>query len=155
MRERDRVIKEGSALPVELAQRLRHDLGRYIQFHRRWLSPDASATERWAAIDDDLSRTHRGPEGTLSAAQVWEPFRQILTGERPMMSGLQMDWRSNPRVADLVQVMEELCAWSLVCLPDLGSLEQLDIGEAGVARVSSLCNALQDEARAAGESIDG
>jgi hypothetical protein len=61
--------------PREVADRLRHDLGKAIVLSRRWLADGASEAELRAALRDDLLRTRRGPDGVVSAFEVWAARR--------------------------------------------------------------------------------
>ena len=59
---------------VELAGRLKHDLGKYVALQQRWVEESASFEERSAALLADLLSTRRGPEGTEDAVEVWRRF---------------------------------------------------------------------------------
>lgn len=59
----------------EVADRLRHDLGKAIVLSRRWLADGASEAELQAALRDDVLRTRRGPDGVMSAFEVWAARR--------------------------------------------------------------------------------
>ena len=67
---------------LDLADRVRHDLGKYVTFSSRFLADDAPLAERRAALRDDLLRTRRGPAGEATAAEVWAGLRGEL-GEAP------------------------------------------------------------------------
>jgi hypothetical protein len=62
----------------EVAERVRHDLGKAVVFEASWLSPAASTGELRAALREDLLRTRRGPSGTASAAEIWSVLRASL-----------------------------------------------------------------------------
>lgn len=62
----------------DLADRVRHDLGKYVTFSTRFLPDDAPLAERREALRDDLLRTRRGPAGEATAAEVWAGLRGEL-----------------------------------------------------------------------------
>lgn len=69
--------------PREVADRLRHDLGKAIVLSRRWLADDASEQDLCAALRDDVLRTRRGPDGVVSAFDVWAARRGEVAAAFP------------------------------------------------------------------------
>ena len=69
---------EPDPTPRALADRLRHDLSRYLAFQSRCVESQADPGLLRDVLADDLLRTRRGPDGTLDAAQIWAPLRDSL-----------------------------------------------------------------------------
>lgn len=59
----------------EAANRVRHDLGKYVHLEARWLDHEASEEELREALAHDLCRTRRGPEGDESCVELWARLR--------------------------------------------------------------------------------
>ena len=59
----------------DLTARLKHDLGKYIAFQSRWLDGDSGVSDLRAALVADLLETHRGPDGSRSALEIWNQQR--------------------------------------------------------------------------------
>lgn len=107
---------EDLRLQAELAQRLKHDLGKYIRFRTGWVGPDASVDERRAALVADVHETRKGPDGSMDAQTVWrealeawgdpwpEASRQRLEHIRDAMGELEA--LGDLREADEAVVME-------------------------------------------------
>ncbi len=93
---------------LEHASRLKHDLGKYIAFQTRWLGPDASALDRQQALEADLLATRRGPEGTVSAVEVWQQARGGLFGTDALRDGLTVDLSDDAIVAHLDAQMAQV-----------------------------------------------
>lgn len=64
----------------EAAQRVRHDLGKYVHLEARWLGEDALEADYRDALHTDLLRTRRGPAGDLDCVAVWAGLRPSLEG---------------------------------------------------------------------------
>ena len=64
-----------SDLLLDAAARAKHDLGKYIAFQTRWLPEGASHQEWTDALQADLVKTRRGPDGAESAVAIWERIR--------------------------------------------------------------------------------
>lgn len=67
--------------PVEraiLAERIRHDLGKYVVFEVAFCGEDAPPAVLRDALRHDLLETQRGPDGTRSAAALWAGLRAEL-----------------------------------------------------------------------------
>ncbi len=62
----------------DAAERVRHDLGKYVVFEVAWLPPDAPAAALRDALRADLLSTRRGPAGVSSAPEVWRELRPGL-----------------------------------------------------------------------------
>ena len=62
----------------EAAQRVRHDLGKYVHLEARWLGEDADAGEYRDALRTDLLRTRRGPTGDEDCLSLWARLRPTV-----------------------------------------------------------------------------
>ena len=63
----------------EAAERVRHDLGKYVHLEARWLGEDADEAELRAALHNDLARTRRHPAGDEGCDVVWARLRPDVT----------------------------------------------------------------------------
>lgn len=59
----------------EAAERVRHDLGKYVHLEARWLGEDANEGELREALASDLLRTRRDPSGDQRCDEVWARLR--------------------------------------------------------------------------------
>lgn len=114
-------ISAGSMRSREAAQRVRHDLGKYVHLEARWLGEDADAAEYRDALRTDLLRTRRGPTGDEDCLTLWTRLRPTV---------LAFDLREVDdrvaRIGALLPLLDEL---------DLARLRQLareahELGEA-------------------------
>ena len=64
----------------EAAERVRHDLGKYVHLEARWLGEDANELELREALHNDLARTRRDPSGDEDCERVWARLRGDLAG---------------------------------------------------------------------------
>lgn len=62
----------------EAAERVRHDLGKYVHLEARWLDEDATTEELREALINDLRRTRRGPDGELDCCALWARLRPTV-----------------------------------------------------------------------------
>ncbi|MBM4392246.1 MAG: hypothetical protein FJ090_14090 [Deltaproteobacteria bacterium] len=62
----------------EAAERVRHDLGKYVHLEARWLDEDATTAELREALVNDLRRTRRGPDGEIDCCTLWERLRPAV-----------------------------------------------------------------------------
>lgn len=132
---------------VETVARLKHDLGKYVCFQARWLAPDASFDDVRAALEADLLATRRGPDGVVSAPDVWAGLRAPLVGAEPLPGGSVVDLSAHPELrridAAMVTVTEAVAALRADTLtPDLAA------GALAAARdVADACQKLVRELR--------
>ena len=92
----EQVPFSGSVADVlyEQVARLKHDLGKYVAFRSRWLAEDSDVAEIRSALSADLCETHRGPDGSRSAAEIWDAQRPALEPLLREAFGLDdPDWR--------------------------------------------------------------
>ena len=134
---------------TEVVARLKHDLGKYVAFQIRWLPPDASSTDRLAALQRDLLQTRSGPNGIVDAVTVWAEFEGLLTGAEPLPSGEVADLREEPSLRRIQHHMASLSDL-------LPALRGGTIADDGVTNgindalaVASACRDLQRRVRAA------
>ncbi len=59
----------------EAADRVRHDLGKYVHLEARWLDHEAPVEELREALAHDLLRTRRGPHGDEDCVRLWARLR--------------------------------------------------------------------------------
>ena len=79
----------------EQVARLKHDLGKYIAFQSRWLAEESDVAELRAALIADLCETHRGPDGSRSAVEIWDAQRTALEPILREAFGVDdPDWRA-------------------------------------------------------------
>ena len=99
---------------LEAAAAAKHDLGKYVAFRARWLSPEATEADWLEALRADVLHTRRSAEGSEDAPSLWNRLR-------PGLAGLEGD-------ADLSAVDEAVAALSrrLPALTD-GSLAGGDL----------------------------
>ncbi|MCB9758823.1 MAG: hypothetical protein H6739_03205 [Alphaproteobacteria bacterium] len=64
--------------PLQAAAKAKHDLGKYVCFQARWLSPDDPEAEWRDALRADVLETRRGPEGVEDAVALWARLRPPL-----------------------------------------------------------------------------
>ncbi len=95
---------------MDVALRLKHDLGKYLTLSLRWLPEQASPHERREALREALLETRRAVSGPMTAAQVWEPFHALLSGEAEADDGSRLALAADPDVALLSSLMEHLGA---------------------------------------------
>lgn len=62
----------------EAADRVRHDLGKYVHLEARWLGEDANEVELREALLNDLTRTRRDPSGDEGCEAVWARLRPYV-----------------------------------------------------------------------------
>jgi len=62
----------------EALRAVRHDLGKYVSFHLRWLPEGATDDELLDALRNDVVATRRGPAGTESAPAIWTRLRPTV-----------------------------------------------------------------------------
>lgn len=71
---------------LEAADRVRHDLGKYVAFSLRFLPEAPSDAELREALRDDLCRTRRDASGARDVGEVWADVRRSLPTEDPSFS---------------------------------------------------------------------
>jgi len=131
-----------------LAERLKHDLGKYVGLQARWLPPDAGLQERREALVQDVLQTRRGPEGNVGAREVWSPFEAVLLGHSALPGGGLVDLAGDPDVVTLRTRMDTLSA-----LRDEAAVHRLEAegvasAMAACADVATACRSLVRRARA-------
>lgn len=62
----------------DAAERVRHDVGKYVVFEVAWLPPDAGPAALRDALRSDLLATRRGPDGATGAVALWRALRPGL-----------------------------------------------------------------------------
>lgn len=127
------------------AARLKHDLGKYVAMQQRWLGPEPATDALREALTSDLLSTRRGPDGTLSAVEVWAEFRGALHGEAPLGDGSVVDLSDAPEVqridAGMAVVTEVVAA-----LQSEGGLDEAGV-QRGHQAASEVAEGCRDLAR--------
>lgn len=129
-----------------LLSRLKHDLGKYVAFQQRWLGDDPDPTELLDALRADLLATRRGPEGEVSAVDVWGAARPALLGERPV-DGIHVDLRHDADVVELTAQVSELESWMPELRGDAPSAACLERCRALALNIADACRRLERRAR--------
>jgi len=83
---------------LEVLEDLHHDLGKYICFESRFVEENASNVELRTALCTDVFETRRGPDGVLTAWQVWERLRPPELADREEIRTIE---RSLLRLSEL------------------------------------------------------
>ena len=135
---------------AEHVVRLNHDLGKYVCFQVRWLGEDPEPSALRGAVEADLLCTRRGPDGSRSAASVWQDFRPALFGEAMLPSGIRVDLSRDPDVAQLEDGMRIIAAVSAALGADEGGDDVVQRGAEAARRVSEACRSLARRVRAKG-----
>jgi hypothetical protein len=91
-----------------LAERLRHDVARYVALQARWLGPDAPVDALRAALREDLLATRRGPDGVATIAQVAGPLVHALRGG----DGRVPDLGSDPVIGVFLAAIARIVAFA-------------------------------------------
>ena len=120
---------------LEVAQRLKHDLGKYITLQSRWLPPEADRPSRLDALRADLLETRRGVDGQATASDVWQHFRAQLFGEVALDGGAHVNLSEDEDVRSIDDHMTQLATTvgRLEALTD----EELDRACGGAAAVAA------------------
>ena len=74
----------------EAVARARHDLGKYVAFEIRWLSPDPDPAALRAALRADVAATRREGDRVESAPALWDRLRPSLAalGDDPDLAAV-------------------------------------------------------------------
>lgn len=121
---------------AEAADRVRHDLGKYVSFATRFVAADAGVDALREALRDDLLHTRRGPEGSEGAVTMWHRLRAPLLGAPGELGALVA--RLDERIAVIARDLPVI---------EQGDERALQTLAAHAAEVTSLCRALAVAAR--------
>jgi hypothetical protein len=108
---------------------LRHDLGKYVCFQQRWLSPNPSTDELRDALDADLRRTRSRGDHREGAVELWARLRPELVGARALPSGALVDLSDEEELGEI----DGAIALIARLLPHLGQATRDELLEAGAA----------------------
>jgi len=104
------------------ADRVRHDLGKYVHLEARWLDHEAPVEELREALAHDLLRTRRGPQGDEDCVQLWARLRPsvatmnlddidrlVADAGRGMVRLEALDARGLRELAEVARTLAEAC----------------------------------------------
>jgi hypothetical protein len=100
----------------EAALRLKHDLGKYVRL-RAPAGVEKSVEELRERLAADLLRTHSGPAGVRSAAQIFESWKE----EEADL------FLAEPRLRERIAAIEEEIAGIRASLPRLSELTRQEL----------------------------
>ena len=113
----------------EAADRVRHDLGKYVHLEARWLGEDSTESEYREALRTDLLRTRRGPNGD-------EDFRTLWSRLRPSVESFD------------TREVDEVVAALALDVPRLGELDLPGLRAVGqrAHKLGEACRRLSEQA---------
>lgn len=128
---------------TDAADRVRHDLGKYVSFATRFLPEDAGAEALREALRDDLRFTRRSPEGVEDAVALWARLRVPLT-EGPVPAA----------IGACVAQLDHAVGGIAVAIPHLDTSDEPTLRQlaAAAAEVTVLARALAAAARSCEEA---